>query len=216
MRKEILTMFLAGSLFWAGPAVSAEEYLMSPGDKLHITVAGDADLSSSEAPTSEYTVRPDGKVSFPLIGEIDSKGMTISDFTQVLEQRLSEYLLQPQVTVNITALGTTRVYVFGEVNKPGLYELTKAHRVLDAVGMANGFTKDAAKKKVFLVRSGKTGEATKVNLNDIITKGDLSQNYVLGEGDLLYLTSNGRIDFARDIMPLISGAYIVSEINDNN
>ena len=56
----------------------------------------------------------------------------------------------------------------------------------------------------------------KLNLNDILKKGDISQNHTLAEGDLLYLTSNGRIDFQRDVMPFISGAYMVSEIQNNN
>ena len=154
-------------------------------------------------------------MSFPLIGELDITGLTVNQFTKTLEQRLSEYLVNPQVTVNIAQLGTTRVYVLGEVNKPGLYELNKSHKVLDAIGAANGFTKDAAKKKVFLVHKDQQGKPIKVNLNDILKKGDISQNYTLAEGDLLYLTGNGRIDFGRDIMPFISAGYMVSEIQNN-
>ena len=216
MRKELLTILLAASFLTVSPQAQANEYLMSPGDKLNITILGHEDISSKENPNTTYIVRPDGKVSFPLIGEIDSKGMTVDTFTKTLQARLAEYLVNPEVTVNIAELGTTRVYVFGEVNKPGLYELTKSHDVLDAVGIANGFTKDAAKKKVFLVRRNKPNEAIKVNLNDILKKGDLSQNHVVQEGDLLYLTSNGRIDFARDIMPFVSAAYMVSEIQNND
>ena len=216
MRKQLLTILLAASFLTVSPQVHANDYLMSPGDKLNITVLGHEDISSKGTPNTTYIVRPDGKVSFPLIGEIDSNGMTIDSFTHNLQARLAEYLVQPQVTVNIAELGTTRVYVFGEVNKPGLYELTKSHDVLDAVGIANGFTKDAAKKKVFLVRRNKPNEAITVNLNNILKKGDLSQNYTLAEGDLLYLTSNGRIDFSRDIMPFVSAAYMVDRINNNN
>lgn len=220
MRKQILTILLATSFLIVSPHanVHADDYQMSPGDKLNIVVLGHDDLSTSPTNTtnSTYIVRPDGKVSFPLIGEIDSKGMTVDTFTQTLQVRLAEYLVNPEVTVNIAELGTTRVYVFGEVNKPGLYELTKSHAVLDAVGIANGFTKDAAKKKVFLVRRNNPDEPIQLNLNDILKKGDLSQNHVLEEGDLLYLTSNGRIDFSRDVMPFISGAYMVDRINNNN
>lgn len=215
MKKRIVSLLFACSLAVAGIA-HAEEYIMCPGDQLDITVAGHEDISTViTSAGGKYIVRPDGRLSFPLIGEVDSKGMTITQFTKILEQRLSEYLVNPQVTVNIAELGTTRVYVLGEVNKPGLYELTKSHKVLDAIGAANGFTKDAAKKKVFLIHKDQQGEPIKLNLNDILKKGDISQNHTLAEGDLLYLTSNGRIDFSRDIMPLISGAYIVSEINDN-
>ncbi|MGE4589165.1 MAG: polysaccharide biosynthesis/export family protein [Acidaminococcaceae bacterium] len=216
MKKKLIALLFACSLAISGIA-QAEEYIMCPGDQLDITVLGHEDISTVvSAPTGKYIVRPDGKLSFPLIGEVDITGMTIAQFTQTLEQRLSEYLVKPQVTVNIAQLGTTRVYVLGEVNKPGLYELTKSHKLLDAIGAANGFTKDAAKKKVFLVHKDHKGEPIKLNLNNILKKGDVSQNYTLVEGDLLYLTSNGRIDFAKDILPFISSAYMVSEIQDNN
>lgn len=215
MKKKIISLLFACALAISGIA-HAEEYIMCPGDQLDITVVGHEDISTVVSTTGgKYIVRPDGKMSFPLIGELDITGLTVNQFTKTLEQRLSEYLVNPQVTVNIAQLGTTRVYVLGEVNKPGLYELNKSHKVLDAIGAANGFTKEAAKKKVFLVHKDQQGKPIKVNLNDILKKGDISQNYTLAEGDLLYLTGNGRIDFGRDIMPFISAGYMVSEIQNN-
>ena len=215
MKKKIVSLLFACTLAISGIA-HAEEYIMCPGDQLDITVVGHEDISTVVSTTGgKYIVRPDGKMSFPLIGELDITGLTVNQFTKTLEQRLSEYLVNPQVTVNIAQLGTTRVYVLGEVNKPGLYELNKSHKVLDAIGAANGFTKEAAKKKVFLVHKDQQGKPIKVNLNDILKKGDISQNYTLAEGDLLYLTGNGRIDFGRDIMPFISAGYMVSEIQNN-
>lgn len=156
-------------------------------------------------------MRPDGKVTFPLIGDIDVTGKTVTEFTRQLEASLAEYLVRPQVSVNILKLGTTRVYVLGEVKKPGLYELEKSHRVLDALGKAEGFTEKAAKKKIFLIRKG-AEEPVLVNINNFLKKSDQSQNYVLNEGDCLYLTSNGKINIVRDIMPFVNGAYMISEI----
>ena len=138
MKKKIVSLLFACTLAISGIA-HAEEYIMCPGDQLDITVLGHEDISTViTTPGGKYIVRPDGKLSFPLIGEVDITGQTIAQFTQILEQRLSEYLVNPQVTVNIAQLGTTRVYVLGEVNKPGLYELTKSHKLLDAIGAANG------------------------------------------------------------------------------
>ncbi|MGL5207031.1 MAG: polysaccharide biosynthesis/export family protein [Acidaminococcaceae bacterium] len=216
MKKKIASLLFACTIAISGIA-QAEEYIMCPGDQLDVTIVGHEDISTVITTTGgKYIVRPDGKLSFPLIGEVDSTGQTIAQFTQTLEQRFSEYLVKPQITVNIAQLGTTRVYVFGEVNKPGLYELTKSHKLLDAIGAANGFTKDAAKKSVFLVHKDHKGEPLKLNLNDILKKGDVSQNHTLVEGDLLYLTSNGRIDFGKDIMPFLSGYYMVNEISNND
>lgn len=202
------------------------DYIMCPGDQLDVIVMGVPEMSTGytfsgaanvapTAPQAKYVVRPDGKVSFQLIGEVDTTGLTVKQFTQVLKERLAQYIVNPQVSVNIVQLGTTRVYVFGEVNKPGLYELQKSHNLLDAIGIANGFTKDAAKKNVFLIRSNEKDKPIKLNLNNLLKKGDTSQNYVLGEGDVVYLTSNGRIDFARDIAPLFTAAYYVDKINND-
>jgi len=209
MKKIISTLLFVFALMFANMALAAE-YIMCPGDQLDIIIMGVPEMSTGytssgtttlvqTTPQNKYVVRPDGKVSFQLIGEVDTTGLTVSQFTKVLQEKLAKYIVNPQISVNIVQLGTTRVYVFGEVNKPGLYELQKSHNLLDAVGIANGFTKDAAKKNVFLIRRDKQNEPIKLNLNDLLTKGDVSQNYVLGEGDVVYLTSNGRIDFARDI-----------------
>lgn len=214
MKKGVVILLLVGLLMVSGLAL-AGEYIMCPGDQLDIVVIGTEDINATTPAESKYIVRPDGKLSFPLIGEIDTTGLTVSQFTKMMQDRLAEYLVKPQVTVNITQLGTTRVYVLGEVHKPGLYELVKSHTVLDAIGIAEGYTKDAAKKKVFLIHKDHKGEPIKINLNDLLKKGDTSQNYSLVEGDLLYLTSNGRIDFARDILPLISVAYMINDIQED-
>jgi len=217
MKRLILTL-LCLLLLSLGSVASAEDYIMSPGDKLMITVTGYDEYSSkSGAMDTAYVVRPDGKLSFPLIGTIDTTGKTVQDFTSELAYKLSEYLVDPDVSVNIIQLGTTRVFVLGEVNKPGMYELTKSHRMLDAIGAANGFTKDAAKKRVYLVHYGdtKTEQATKLNLNDYLTKSDSSQNVVLKEGDCLYLTSNGRFSFNTDLLPWISAWYMFDRIHND-
>lgn len=226
MKRIISILLFVFALMFAN-LVFAAEYIMCPGDQLDIIVMGVPEMSTGytssgtttlvpTTPQNKYVVRPDGKVSFQLIGEVDTTGLTVSQFTKVLQEKLAKYIVNPQVSVNIIQLGTTRVYVFGEVNKPGLYELQKSHNLLDAVGIANGFTKNAAKKNVFLIRRDKQNEPIKLNLNDLLTKGDVSQNYVLGEGDVVYLTSNGRIDFARDIAPIFSAAYYANKIKNND
>ena len=203
-------------LLISGTALAAGEYIMSPGDKLLITVTGYEEYSSNPTqPESAYIVRPDGRISFPLVGTIDTTDKTVGQFTEELRTKLSEYLVNPDVSVNLIQWGTTRVFVLGEVNKAGLYELNKSHRVLDAIGAANGFTKDAAKKKVFLIRDGDEKKTTQLNFNDYLTKGDLKQNVVLHEGDCLYLTSNGRFNFNTDILPFISAWYMFDRIKND-
>ena len=215
MKKTILALTLALSLQGLAAASAADnDYIMCPGDQLQVVVYRHTDISSPLNSTP-YIVRPDGKVTFPLIGDRDVTGKTVTEFTRQLEASLAEYLVRPQVSVNILKLGTTRVYVLGEVKKPGLYELEKSHRVLDALGKAEGFTEKAAKKKIFLIRKG-AEEPVLVNINNFLKKSDQSQNYVLNEGDCLYLTSNGKINIVRDIMPFVNGAYMISEIKKDN
>jgi len=208
-----LTVGAASAL--AGGAAAQEAYKLRPGDILSITVLGYDDFAP---PTNVngapgFLVRPDGLFSFPLIGEVSIQDQTIGTLTEVLRSRLSEYLLAPKVTVNLARLGATRVYVLGEVVKPGSYEIEKAHNLLDAITAAGGPTKDGAKRNVYVVRQSKPGEFQKVNLLAILQKGDQSQNVALNEGDSIYLTSNGRLNFAADILPFLTATYYIKDLN---
>ena len=223
MKKTILTLALAASLSAfsltasAADAQNTTDYIMCPGDVLQVIVYGHEDLSTpaNNSQYSPYVVRPDGKVSFPLIGDVDVTGKTVAQFREELANRFSQYLVTPSISVNVMKLGTTRVYVLGEVKKPGLMELEKSHRVIDALAKAEGFTEKSAKKNVFLVRAGST-EVEKLNVNNFLTKADQSANLVLNEGDCLYLTSNHKVTFSRDIMPFITGLYYVDKIDSDD
>lgn len=218
MKKSLVVLALALAL-GAGSAAQAQvqDYVMCPGDVLQVVVYGHEDLSTLAGNTqnSPYVVRPDGKVSFPLIGDVDVTGKTVAQFREELVSRFSQYLVTPSISVNVTKLGTTRVYVLGEIKRPGLYELEKSHKVIDALAKAEGFTEKSGKKNVFLVRAGST-EVEKLNINNFLTKGDQKGNVVLNEGDCLYLTSNHKILFSKDIMPFLTGAYYIQEIKNND
>ncbi|EPP14457.1 MULTISPECIES: polysaccharide biosynthesis/export family protein [Megasphaera] len=213
LKKSILALAAVTAL-WTGTAC-AEEYYMRPGDELNIVVTQQQDLGNSSTNQSPFVVRPDGNVSFPLVGEIHAEGMTVSQFTDVLQQGLARYIVDPDVSVNISKLGRVRVYVFGEVRKPGAVELEKGHTVIDAIGAAQGFTRDTAKKKIFLIHQDQPKSLIPINLNNMLKTGDMSQNVTLREGDILYLTKNHRIDFARDIAPIFSSIYMITEAKDN-
>ena len=213
LKKSILALAAVTAL-WTGTAC-AEEYYMRPGDELNIVVTQQQDLGNSSTNQSPFVVRPDGNVSFLLVGEIHAEGMTVSQFTDVLQQGLSRYIVDPDVSVNISKLGRVRVYVFGEVRKPGAVELDKGHTVIDAIGAAQGFTRDTAKKKIFLIHQDQPKSLIPINLNNMLKTGDMSQNVTLREGDILYLTKNHRIDFARDIAPIFSSIYMITEAKDN-
>ena len=208
MKKSIITFalllsFLSSILL---PAASAAppDYTLDYGDVLSISVWGFDDLQAKDLPIS-----PDGRISFPLAGEIDVQNLTTTQLIAKLTTSLSQYVKNPIVTVNLMKVRTTRVYVLGEVPKPGMFELTKDHTLLDAIGMS-GYTAYAAKKKVSIVRRGERGSALTVNLQALLEKGDFSQNITLNEGDVVYLSNNGKIDFFKDIAPYISTAYMIN------
>jgi len=185
-------------------------YRLGPGDVLAINVWGFDELEQKE-----LIIRPDGKIAFPLVGELAAAGLTPEELAETLTKGLSLYIKEPLVTVNVAKFRTTRVYVLGEVTKPGMYGIDREHRLLDAIGAAGGYTKYAAKRKVSIIRQNNIDQPIRVNLLDLLTKGDISQNHVLQEGDVVYLTKNNRIDFAKDILPWISAAYQIHEIREN-
>ena len=205
--KRMINMLLL-ALFIASMSVhvaGAEEYRLGAGDVLTIGVWGYEDLKATE-----FLIRPDGKVAFPLVGEVQAAGISSAELTAILTTGLSEYMKNPKVTVNISRFHTIRVYVLGMVTRPGLYELEKQHNLLDAIGIAGSYTKEAAKKKVIIIRKNQTSVPIKVNLMNIWEKGDMTQNYALGDGDVVYLADNGQINFSS----ILSAAYQLALIKD--
>ena len=193
-------------------------YILHPGDMLSINVFGYPELSFPNPGHMEgLTIRPDGKLTYPFLGEITAKGMSVKDFAKLLSDQLGEIYVNPVLSVNIMRFGTDRIYVLGEVNQPGAYELDKSRNLLDAIGAARGWTKDAAKTKVFIIRKDQNGKPPlKVDLMALLKEGDTSKNYPLQQGDVVYLTENHRIDFAKDIVQLINAAYMITWISNDN
>lgn len=182
-------------------------YLMRSGDQLQIVVYGHEDLSTRPGVSyTPYVVRPDGMLAMPLIGDVNCQNRTVPEVTQEITNRLAEYIIDPQVTINITKLGTTRVYVLGEVNRQGFYELEKSHNLLDAVAAAAGFTQKAAKTKVYVVRKDQKNIALKVDMKDLLRKGATNVNIELNEGDSVYISSNHKIG----LQAILTGVYNIT------
>lgn len=210
MRKTVSIILVLLIMLGVANIAWAEEYRLGAGDVLAISVLGFDELQ-----VQNLVVRNDGKIAFPLVGEIQVGGLSPGELTTIITQGISEYTKDPKVIVNVTKFRTTRIYVLGEVNKPGVYELEKQHLLLDAIGAAGGYTKDAAKKKIHIIRRDNSCPPTTVNLVKLLRQGDMTQNCVLNEGDVVYLSNNGRIDFSRDILPFFSVAYQVRKFNDD-
>lgn len=211
MKKLGCVLGLTMAIMLTLPNVSkAEEYLLGPRDVVAISAWGFEELQ-----LKDLVVRDDGKIAFPLVGEIEARGLSPNELSQKITLGLRGYVNDPKVTVNVTKFRTNRVYVFGEVSRPGLYELERSHRLLDAIGIAGGYTKDAAKSKVFIIHQESVDKPVKADLLRLLKNGDTTQNYVLNDGDTVFLTNNGRIDFGRDILPYISTAFYIKDVNKN-
>jgi polysaccharide export outer membrane protein len=136
----------------AAPATRlVPEYRLGSGDKVRVTTFGE------EALTGEFLVGGTGKVSMPLVGELDAAGLTAREFQSRVETALKEgYLREPRVSVEV--LSYRPFYILGEVTKPGEYPYTNGLTVQNAVATANGFTYRANTKKVFVRHAGSTSE----------------------------------------------------------
>ena len=161
----------------AAPAPIADEYRIGPGDKLRIEVYKDAQLSQSAQ------VRPDGKITLPLIGDLDANGATPLELRETIAKSLKEYITNPTVTVIVVEALASKVYVMGEVTHPGTMELHGPTTILQALAMAGGFKEFANTKDVKVLRpkSGNGVETIRFNYKDMLN-GDAKPFY-LRSGD---------------------------------
>jgi polysaccharide biosynthesis/export protein len=166
-----------------GPAVpAAAAYIIGPGDALEVFVWRNAELSTT------VPVRPDGKISTPLVEDMVAVGKTPTQLARDVEKVLSEYVKSPQVNVIVTQplSAYSQVKVIGQVSKPQSLPYREGMTVLDAVLSVGGLGLYAAGNRAKVVRTeaGKPTEI-KVNLGKIIDKGDMTQNLKLQPGDVV-------------------------------
>jgi polysaccharide biosynthesis/export protein len=128
------------------PVKVGKDYVIGADDVLDVSVWKEQDL------TRTLQVRPDGKISMPLLGDVQAAGLTPSQLAQTVSERLKRYLTAPQVTIILTQINSQRVYVTGEVTRPGAYPLLPGMTILQAITSAGGLTQFANAKKIFLMR----------------------------------------------------------------
>ena len=156
------------------------DYKIGPEDVVEVIVWRNADLSKTVA------VRPDGKISLPLVGDVTAVGLTADQLTKEISARLKGYKDTPNVSVVVQQVNSYSVYVMGEVAKPGRYQLKTYTTALQAISTAGGFTPYAAKNRIFVLRkSPSTGVEMRINVSydEIVSGADSSKNIVLIPGD---------------------------------
>ena len=157
-----------------GVAVDPKTYVIGAQDILSIKVWREQDF------TGLYTVRPDGKITIPLIGDVQASGLTPERLGEQLKQGLSNFINSPDVSVSLQAVNSKKFYITGEVNRPGEYMLAIPTKVFDALSNSGGFRDFANKKKIIIIRGT---DRLKFNYQDILKGKNLDQNIFLENGD---------------------------------
>lgn len=177
----LLIVFLASSPLALAQSVPSKGYLIQPGDILEVSVWKEEDLQR------EVLVRPDGQISFPLVGDIDATGKTVSDLRAEITDRLQKYIPNLVVTVTVARIMGKKIYVIGQVNNPGEFVVNPAVDVMQALSMAEGTTPFAKLGDIVILRRDSNGRqsATPFRYNEVANGRSLGQNIMLDNGDIV-------------------------------
>lgn len=178
--KTMLFLFGVSSCLssW-GAAIDEADRKVSPADTLTIVVLGEEDLSL------EFRVEAGGTIKFPLLGRVDVSGKTTAEVAAILEKKLNaDFLVNPQVTINVKEYRSTTVAVIGQVQKPGAIDLPseRAMDILEAIATSGGFAGTAHKGKIDLIRNGKT---TRHKLDELLKVTEQQKKIWLDPGDVI-------------------------------
>lgn len=156
-------------------------YVIGNDDKLAISVWKEPDL------TKEIPVRSDGKISLPLVGELQAAGRTPLQLESDIASRLKNYITVPEVTVIVEAINSKRYNMLGMINKPGTFALTQSTTVMDAIAASGGFKDFAKSTKVHILRRNPDGTQTQLNFNykQFIKGKNLAQNIKIEPQDTI-------------------------------
>lgn len=197
------------------------EFILGPGDKIEIMVYRHDDLHRT------IQIDSSGKITFPLVKDIQAGGGSIFQLRDKIQEGLSKYIIDPQVSVGVVSFQAQKVIVLGEVKNPGYFQMETTLTALDLISQAGGFTLDGKQKNVLLIRGDiKKPKLSVLNLEKALREGDLSQNVILQRGDIIYVPrttiSNVNRFFTHlstiisPIVSLESGYYIGQSIELRN
>jgi polysaccharide export outer membrane protein len=164
----------------AAPEADASSYIIGPQDRLDVFVWREPDFSR------EVLVRDDGKITFPLVDDVQAAGLTTLDLKAVLTKKLSEFVDGPEVTVTLLESHSKNLYIIGKVNRPGTYPLTPGMTVLQALSVAGGLGQWADKGSIRIIRaSGGKEELFIFDYDEVIKGQKLDQNILLMPNDTI-------------------------------
>jgi len=163
------------------PLLSTTDYRIGAEDVLRVSVWDNRDL------TLDVTVRPDGKISIPLIRDVQAANLSATELADAIHKRLLAFVKDPQVSIVVTQVNSPKIYLIGNVARPGPYPLRSEMSALQALSLAGGFTQFASPRSIKIVRgNGDKQEVRKMNFYDMIDDGGKG-NYLLKAGDTLVI-----------------------------
>jgi len=181
VRARLNNLVAALTVLAAVSVAQAQEYTVKAGDILGIAVWKEPDLTSNAV-----LVRPDGTFSFPLVGQVDARGKGVAELQNLVAERLRKYISDPVVTISVQEVKGNKVYVIGQVTKPGEFIVNPSVNVMQALSMAGGTTAFASLNNIIILRRTTGGQvALPFHYNDVIHGRDLQQNVELQAGDVV-------------------------------
>ncbi|KJR97921.1 MAG: periplasmic polysaccharide biosynthesis/export protein [Desulfobulbaceae bacterium BRH_c16a] len=184
--KNLIALCAALLVFSGGYIALAQDYLVGPGDVLSITVYDNDDLKT------KVRVSSDGAIVMPLLGQVNVNKLSISAITEKITGLLADgYIVNPQVNVFVDEFRSKKVVVLGNVNKPGLIELSGPTTFLELISKAGGFDKDAGDTATIKRKGTGQENVIVINLISLVRGGDLTQNMQINDEDTVYITRAG-------------------------
>jgi len=174
------------------PRIEVQEFMLGPRDEVEVFVWQHADLSRTAV------VSPAGLLSYPLVGTIKASGLTGDAVAAKIHEGLAKYIVDPQVTVTVKSVRSQKVFVLGEVSRPGVFPIESPMRAIEAIALAGGFTQDAETKSVLLIRGDLSQpELYTLALDRMLFRGAPGENVRLQPGDIIYVPAMPIADVER-------------------
>ena len=166
------------------PVSPRVNYRIHQGDKLSVKFFYQPELNETSV-----VVRPDGFISLQMIDDLRAEGLTVSELKKQLEKAYEEILLRPVISVTILEFVAPRIYIGGQVNKPGRYDLREGQTLVQVIFLAGGFTRDANKKMVMHARPDGRGDwqIQSANMGKILNQKGIEKDLTLEDGDYIFI-----------------------------
>ncbi|MEO1090141.1 MAG: polysaccharide biosynthesis/export family protein [Pseudomonadota bacterium] len=189
MHRWLAIVVLVLAAAWAAPTTTdaqvLPEYRLNPGDVVRISVWREEEL------LREARIQPDGSVSYPLVGSVPAAGLTTGEVSEEIKVKLEQFIPDAVVTVELLEAQGYRVYVIGEVNQPGEYQLAQPITVMQALSIAGGLTPFAGTRDIRILRTNVEGQANMVfDYRAVANRGEMDKNIFLMSGDTVIVPAS--------------------------